>query len=367
MAEVIGTAIALNLLEPRIPLVAGCAISIADVLIILLFFNVKGSMKGIRIFEIFVAALVMAVVVCFCVQLGLIQNTSAGDVFRGYIPSDTLIQPTAIFQACGILGATVMPHSIYLGSGMVQSRLLEYDQDNGIVPNGATIDEFEEKKETYRPSLAAIRFCMKYSMAEVGISLFSFALFVNSAILIVAGASLFGTDGADDADLFGIFNLLSTNVAPAAGTIFALALLFSGVSAGIVCTLAGQMVSEGSLDWSIAPWKQRLVTRTISITPSIIIAGAVGRQGLSAALEGSQVILSVCLPFITAPLIWFTCKSQYMTVKTPHFHEGVWTEAHQKEGNMRNGWLTTVAAVVIWLIITVMNIANLVLLGVNPS
>lgn len=322
-------------------------------------------MKGIRIFEIFVAVLVMGVVVCFCIQLGLIENTTAGDVFRGFLPSDTLVQPQAVFQACGILGATVMPHSIYLGSGMVQPRLLEYDQDNGIVPPGATIDEFEEKKETYRPSLAAVRFCMKYSMAEVAISLFSFALFVNSAILIVAGAQLFGTDGADDADLFGIFDLLTTNVAPAAGTIFALALLFSGVSAGIVCTLAGQMVSEGSLNWTIAPWKQRLVTRTISITPSIIIAGAVGRQGLSAALEGSQVVLSVCLPFITAPLIWFTCKSKYMTIKAPSFHDGVWDDAARKQANLRNGWLTSAAAVVIWLIITVMNVANLILLGLN--
>lgn len=364
MAEVIGTAIALNLLEPRIPLVAGCAISIADVLIVLLFFNSKGSMKGIRVFEVFVAALVLAVVVCFCVQLGLIKNTTAGEVFLGYLPSHALVQPRALFQACGILGATVMPHSIYLGSGMVQPRLLEYDQKNGLVPLGTTIEDFK-KNEAYQPSLAAVKSCMKYFMAEVAISLFSFALFVNSAILIVAGAQLFGADDADDADLFDIFNLLTSNVAPAAGTIFALALLFSGVSAGIVCTLAGQMVSEGSLNWSIAPWKQRLFTRSMSIMPSIIIAGAVGRSGLSAALEGSQVVLSVCLPFITAPLIWFTCKSKYMTIQAPRVNDSPQGDIVRSDGNLRNGWLTATAAVVIWLIITVMNVANLVLLGIG--
>jgi metal iron transporter len=261
-----------------------------------------------------------------------------------------------------------MPHSLYLGSGIVQSRLEEYDVKNGIVPASTVTNSSE--KAPYYPSLPAINFCLKYSIAELSISLFTFALFVNSAILIVAGASLSNNSTAADADLFGVYHLLSTSLAPAAGTVFALALLLSGISAGIVCTIAGQMVSEGALNWSLSPWLRRLITRSISITPSIIIAGAVGREGLSAALNGSQVALSVVLPFVSAPLIYFTCRNKFMTVR-PHgsvVDEDIVDESasgtRRNEGvKMRNSWFTAAVAVVIWLVITVMNIANLVLLG----
>ncbi|RQM07702.1 hypothetical protein DH86_00001719 [Scytalidium sp. 3C] len=375
-AAVIGTAIAINLLIPKIPLVAGCAISIADVLFILLFYNPNGSMKGLRAFEIFVAALVLGVVVCFCVQLSLIKDTSVGEVFRGYLPSSAIIQSQGLYQACGILGATVMPHSLYLGSGIVQPRLLEYDVAEGTV--NRHMDSTSTSKEVYYPSLKAINFCMKYSVAELSISLFTFALFVNSAILIVAGASLSSIASAADADLFGIHSLLSSSISPAAGTIFALALLLSGVSAGIVCTMAGQMVSEGALSLRITPWVRRLFTRSISITPSIIIAGAVGREGLSAALNGSQVALSVVLPFVSAPLIYFTCRNKYMTVK-PHSNaetfgdeeerveRGIPSHAGEGDVKMRNHWFMAIVAVFIWLVITVMNVANLVLLGKGQS
>ncbi|KAJ0145706.1 Uncharacterized protein HZ326_11543, partial [Fusarium oxysporum f. sp. albedinis] len=125
IAEVIGFAIALNLLFPKVPLVAGCAISIADVMVILLFYNPDKSMRGLRIFEYFILCLVMGVVICFCIQLSLIQNTSVGEVFKGYLPSKSIVEQQGLYQACGILGATVMPHSLYLGSGIVQPRLRE--------------------------------------------------------------------------------------------------------------------------------------------------------------------------------------------------------------------------------------------------
>ncbi|KAG0648929.1 Manganese transporter SMF1 [Hyphodiscus hymeniophilus] len=379
IAEVIGTAIAINLLIPQIPLVAGCAISILDVLLILLFYRPNGSMKGLRAFEFFVMALVLGVVICFCIQLSLIKDTSVGEVFRGYLPSSAIVQSEGLYQACGILGATVMPHSLYLGSGIVQSRLHEFDVAAGnVAPPIATSDS---EKQPYFPSLPAIKFCFKYSIAELSISLFTFALFVNSAILITAGASLYKVENAVGADLFGIHSLLSSSIAPAAGTIFALALLLSGISAGIVCTIAGQMVSEGALNWSLAPWLRRLVTRSISITPSIIIAGAVGRDGLSAALNGSQVALSVVLPFVSAPLIYFTCRNKYMTVRAPSSEVeneddsmGVdeVLEASTGEGSptgvkMRNHWITAVVAILVWLVITIMNIANLVLLGLGKG
>jgi metal iron transporter len=286
----------------------------------------------------------------------------------------TLLIIGSLYQACGILGATVMPHSLYLGSGIVQPRLLEYDVKHGFAtpPNRS---ETASEKQPYFPSVGAINFCLKYSIAELAIALFTFALFVNSAILITAGASLSGTSAAD-ADLFGIYHLLADSIAPAAGTIFALALLLSGISAGIVCTIAGQMVSEGALNWTIAPWLRRLITRSISITPSIIIAGAVGKEGLSAALNGSQVALSVVLPFVSAPLIYFTCRNKYMTVRAhrrgtntamdgdeEEIADGVIEAPVQEPVKMKNNWLVAALGVIIWLIMTVMNVANLVLLG----
>ncbi|KAI0120538.1 natural resistance-associated macrophage protein [Hypoxylon sp. NC0597] len=395
IAEVIGTAIGLNLLIPKLPLVAGCAISILDVMIILFFYRPNDSIKGLRLFEIFVMLLVMAVVICFCIQLSLITGTSPGQVFLGYVPNDSITQSAGLFQACGILGATVMPHSLYLGSGIVQSRLRDYDTKRGLLPpeppsaNSSTQDGKMGEKTYYVPSLKAIKHSLKYSYAEVAISLFSFALFVNSAILIVAGASLYNNPDALEADIFGIHDLLSQSISPAAGTIFALALLFSGVSAGIVCTISGQMICEGALKWRMKPWLRRLVTRSISITPSIIIAGAAGQEKLNAALNGSQVALSVVLPFVSAPLIWFTCFNKYMTAQPGHAQyktegkdsftlNGVALAVHESNGElgpvdggkpvqMANPWYVSILAGVIWLIIVCMNVANLVLLGLGNA
>ena len=269
-----------------------------------------------------------------------------------------------------------MPHSLYLGSGIVQARLKDFDKrDNDNDTLQAPADEVREVREgttgpiqstanseydddgpKYRPSVKAIKACLSYSIVELAFSLFTFALFVNSAILVVAGASLSGEDGVEDADLFGIHALLRKSLAPVAGTVFALALLLSGMSAGIVCTIAGQMVSEGQLRLRMRPWLRRLFTRSISILPSIVIAGAVGKNGLSAALEASQVALSVILPFVSAPLIYFTCRNRYMTVV-----DG----ADGATVKMRNHWITGIVALLIWGIIVVMNVALLVLLGLG--
>lgn len=395
IAEVIGTAIALNLLIPQLPLVAGCAISILDVMVLLFFYRPQGSMKGLRSFEFFVMILVLAVVVCFCIELSHIENTSVGHVMKGYLPNNAVIQGDGLYQACGILGATVMPHSLYLGSGLPQRRLMDYDARNNLMPvdgpNGPeSLSEAKDgDKVFYVPSMDAIKHCLKYSYAELAISLFTFALFVNSAILIVAGASLYGNTEALDADIFGIHSLLTSNLGTGAGTVFALALLFSGVSAGIVCTISGQMVCEGALKWKMKPWLRRLCTRSISITPSIIIAGAAGRDKLSAALNGSQVALSIVLPFVSAPLIWYTCFNKYMTVQpgmARFYKEGSDDEPHganrhvdsrdEEDGidgmsglgelvKMGNDWWVCILSVLIWLVITIMNVANLVLLGVE--
>lgn len=278
-----------------------------------------------------------------------------------------------MYQACGILGATVMPHSLYLGSGIVQPRLREFESLTSSTDMLETDSLSDSTK--YRPSLHAIQSCMSYSIVELAISLFTFALFINSAILIVAGASLHGLPEATNADLFSIHHLLARSIAPAAGTMFALALLLSGISAGIICTIAGQIVSEGQLNWSLRPWVRRLLTRSISITPSIIIAGAVGRKGLGQALAGSQVALSVILPFVSAPLIWFTCRASYMKVAVrPGGGGGVaandggdQTNRDEHYVQMRNGWLTTLAALLIWGVIVAMNVALLVLVGLGVA
>jgi metal iron transporter len=294
-----------------------------------------------------------------------------------------------------------MPHSLYLGSGLVQPRLREFDDAQIATNHPDSETDSLASAIKYKPSLAAIQSCMSYSIVELAISLFTFALFVNSAILIVAGASLYGLPEADDADLFSIHALLSRSIAPVAGTLFALALLLSGTSAGIVCTISGQMVSEGQLNWSIKPWLRRLITRSISITPSIIIAGAVGREGLGRALMGSQVALSVILPVVSAPLIWFTGCGRYMKVavrdgglasaggrgnrglpgdgarpgEMEREREGemdvqmdrVQGDVGDRHVQMRNHWVTACFAVVIWGVIVVMNIALLVLVGLGVA
>ncbi|KAK9386610.1 natural resistance-associated macrophage protein-domain-containing protein [Lipomyces mesembrius] len=374
LAEVIGTAISLNILF-KIPLVAGVAITIIDVLIVLVAYRPNGSLKGVRWFEYAVAFLVLAVVICFCVELGNIKGTSAAEVFKGFLPSKTVVSNQGLYYSCGILGATVMPHSLYLGSGLVQPRLREYDEKEGNFTSSPS-DSLEDIK--YRPSLDAIRHALRYSIVELALSLVSFALFVNAAILIVSGATLSDTPGASNADLFSIHDMLSTHLSKAAGTVFALALLFSGQSAGIVCTLAGQMVSEGFLHWTMRPWLRRLITRAVAIVPCIVVAGAVGREGLAEVLNLSQVILSILLPFVSAPLIYFTCRKKYMRVPLlatpetaadgddePNFE----LEARRdfEYADLSNNWLVTISGVLIWLFLCGLNVYLIVLLGLGEA
>lgn len=410
IAEVVGTAIGLNILL-KIPLIAGTLITIVDVLIVLMAYRPGNSMHLVHIFEYGVAALVLGVVVCFAVQLARIPPVPIREVLRGYIPSAGIVKDNALYSACGILGATVMPHSLYLGSAIVKPRLLDYDIKNG---NMSTYSEEDIAKDPfiydrYRPSVSSINHALKFSVIELSVSLFTFALFVNSSILIVAGATIYGTEDADNADLYTIHKTLSTLLSSAAGTIFMLALLFSGQSAGIICTIAGQIVSEGYLNWSISPWIRRLVTRAIAIVPCLIVTAAVGKQGLSATLNASQVALSILLPFLVAPLIYFTCKNSVMTIQAvedevsshsdnndsttgividntghPEIVESVaqsftdekksTTQVNYRAGpalsktvSFKNNWSTTIVGVLVWIFIAVLNIYLLVCLGRGVS
>ncbi|KAI0998656.1 Manganese transporter [Podosphaera aphanis] len=370
VAEVAGTAIAINILIPKIPLVAACAMSIFDVLIIRALSSPDGSLKGLRFFEFFVMALVIGVAICFCVQLCLIRHPTIGEVLAGYLPSKRVFRSQGIYQSCGILGATIMPHSLFLGSGIVQTRLKEYDIKNGLlqppvrpksgVPSGLP--------DRYQPSLQAIRSCLKLFYIELIICLFVFALFINSSILITTGATLY-TIPLNDANLYGIHDHLAYSLGPVAASIFALALLLSGISAGIVCTITGQMVSMGALNWRVAPWVRRLITRSISIMPVIIIAAGPGKQGLDQLMLAAQAVLSMMLPLIIAPLIYFTSRDRYMTVQSPPCGEGIpsksgsisWsTDEPMLETKMTNKWHTTAFALFIWLTITSLNVGDLI-------
>lgn len=385
LAEVVGTAIALNILF-KIPLLLGVIVTIIDVLIVLMAYRPNGPLLFIRIFEGFVSFLVALTVVCFTIELYQVSHDSeiqfsVVEVFKGFLPNEKVVDMSereggnGLFLSLAILGATVMPHSLYLGSGVVQSRLKDFDIKNGyfdplslkdkdsdeqdVIPETEADLETNDPQEAYtepagklsddanplnledhyRPSIHAINDTMAYTMVELVVSLFTVALFVNSAILIVAGATLQNGntkrddyydywhysdsdyDSEDDepsnyanADLFTIYNLLSLHISPSAGFVFALALLFSGQSAGVVCTLAGQMVLEGFLLWSLPPVTRRLITRGLAIVPCIVVVTISGREGLANVLNGSQVVLSVLLPVVTAPLIWFTSSKHIMRV-----------------------------------------------------
>lgn len=316
LAEVVGTAISLNILF-KIPLSFGVVLTIVDVFVVLLAYRPTGEMKIVRYFEYLVSALVMIVVACFAIELASIAPSDKSEIFMGFLPSKELFETEGIYLFCGILGATVMPHSLYLGSGIVQPRLRDYDQKHGyFVGNTGNEENDEIAMLKYRPSIHAINYSLKYSIVELVISLFTVALFVNSAILIVAGATLANTPEAADADLYSIYDMLRTLLSPLAGTVFALALLFSGQSSGVVCTLAGQMVSEGFLHWSVKPWVRRLITRSLSVIPCFIATLFVGRKGLAVVLTSSQVVLSLLLPFVSAPLLYFTAKRSIMSVPT---------------------------------------------------
>lgn len=384
LAEVIGTAIALNILF-KIPLVAGVAITMIDVLIVLCAWRPDGSMRATRYFEIGVALLVCMVICCFVALLAKIQGVDTKAVLKGYLPSSTAFDSSGIYTSLSIFGAIVMPHSLILGSGLTQPRMREWDIKHGFISKELLISDTNGQK--YTPTLGAIRNTLNYSIAELSISLMTFALFVNSAILIVAGSTLFDIHGAAEADLFGIHDLLTSILTPAAGTLFAVALLASGQSAGIVTTMAGQLVSEGFFRWTIRPWLRRLMSRSVAVLPCIVVAGLVGRSGLSQVLNASQVALSILLPFITFPIILFTNNPDIMrvaSVSIPQYstedltrgealhddlsrgdqdHTPRTTFDGNEDTDMSNHPITRVVAWMIWLTITGLNLYLIIILA----
>lgn len=343
LAEVVGTAIALEILF-GIPLVYGVLITIVDVLVVLIAYQRDGGIRKTRVFEFLVLVLVVATCACFILELFKCDFApgSMAHIFKGFLPVYDKVwrEQQALFLSCGIVGSTVMPHSLFLGSALVQPRLMEFDEANPCLNNSTEtvlreLDRIEPQvrratgalnnfmlsmsdgstlRTKYKPSIDAIRYCLNFSYVELVFSLFVVAVFVNSAILIVAGTTLYGKPDAADADLLSIYHMLSAYISPAAGIVFALSMLFSGQSAGIVCTMAGQIVSEGFVNWTILPWKRRLATRSLAIVPVLAVILILGREGMSRILNSLQVVLSFILPVVSAPLIYFTCSKKHMTV-----------------------------------------------------
>lgn len=284
LAEIIGGAIALNLLF-GLNIIAGVIITAFDVFLILLLYRPNGTMRGIRWFEFSVSLLVFGVVLCFAVELAKTPHINGIEVIKGFIPSGVIFSGDGIFASLGILGATIMPHALFLGSHVALPRVREFDRQ--YHPERIERDDSGEESK-WQPSISAIRATLSYSIAELIISLSTFAIFVNSAILIVAGTALYGTSG-DGGDLFSIHALLSTTLTPIAGTLFALGLFFSGQSSSIIATIVGQIICEGFINWKIRPFIRRGITRLIALIPCVIVAAAIGKSGLNMALNISQV------------------------------------------------------------------------------
>ncbi|HEX6991767.1 MAG TPA: Nramp family divalent metal transporter [Gemmatimonadales bacterium] len=275
LAEVIGSAIALNLLF-GIPLIWGVCLTALDVLIILFLHQ-----RGFRWLEAVVITLVAVVGACFAVELFL-SRPDAGEVARGLIPTTQILSnPLMLYIAIAILGATVMPHNLYLHSSIVQTRHFG--------------DDVESRRE-------AIRF----STFDSTIALL-FAFFINGAILVLSAATFHFAGYHGVADIADAHRLLAPLLGTtAASVLFAVALLASGQNSTITGTLAGQIVMEGFLNLRLAPWLRRLVTRGIAIIPAIIVTAIYGARGTVSLLILSQVILSMQLSFAVIPLVKFT-------------------------------------------------------------
>jgi manganese transport protein len=278
LAEVVGSAIALQLLF-GLPLIWGCVITALDVLIVLLL-----QQRGFRYLEAVVITLIATIGTCFAVEL-FIAKPAVGAVFAGFAPSvEILRHPEMLYLAIGILGATVMPHNLYLHSSIVQTR--QYEQSAG------------GKREA-----------IKFATIDSTLALM-FALFINAAILILAAATFHRSGHAEVAAIQDAHHLLDglLGVTFASG-LFAVALLASGQNSTLTGTLAGQIVMEGFIKLRLRPWLRRLITRAIAIVPAVAVIGLQGESKTTELLLASQVCLSLQLGFACWPLMRFTERS----------------------------------------------------------
>jgi manganese transport protein len=316
LAEVLGSAVALKLLF-GLPLLAGVLITAFDVLIVL---ALQG--RGFRLVEAFVVTLIASIAACFAYEI-FFAHPLWREAAIGFIPrAEILRNREMLYIAIGILGATVMPHNLYLHSSIVQTR-------------------------AFGSSARDRREAVRYAIFDSTLAL-AFALFINAAILVL-GAAAFHTRGLHNvAEIADAYKLLSPVLgASLASTLFACALLASGQNSTLTGTLAGQIVMEGFLDIRLKPWLRRLITRSIAIIPAALVIGFAGENKVTSLLILSQVILSFQLPFAVIPLIQFTGN-------------------RSKMGEFVNSRITTVVAWVVAAAILFFN-AELVWLILRPA
>ena len=322
LAEVLGSAVALNLLF-HIPLLWAVIITGLDVLLLLAL-----QRFGMRTIEAVILLLVATIGVCYFIEIFVLPQTQPGFLEMGHaLVSPSFRHAGMIYVAIGMIGATVMPHNLYLHSALVQSRQLQKDE-------------------------ASVKRAIKFNTIDSTVAL-TIAFFVNAAILVLAAMVFFGKDSmvvpggavvkfGEDADWIRIAFL---TLAPllgvsAASTLFAVALLASGQSSTITGTLAGQVVMEGFMHWRISPWVRRLITRTLAILPAVLIIGIRGESSVNDLLTLSQVVLALQLPFAMFPLLQFTSSRERM---------GAW----------KNGWFLMIAGWGSALLITALDLYGL--------
>jgi len=290
LAEVIGSAIALNLLF-GMPIALGVLLTGLDVLLILTLQN-----RGVRLLEALVITLIATVGVCFLFEI-ILARPDVVALAKGFVPTTQIItNPEMLYVAIGILGATVMPHNLYLHSSLVQTR-------------------------GYEETAAGKREAVRFAFIDSTIAL-SFALFINAAILIIAAATFHTSGRTEIAEIQDAHKLLTPLLGAGASTAFALALLASGQNSTLTGTLAGQIVMEGFLNIRIRPWLRRLITRLIAIVPAALVAIFYGESGTAKLLILSQVILSLQLSFAVFPLVMFTSDR----LKMGQFVNAIWVK-----------------------------------------
>jgi manganese transport protein len=304
LAEVIGSAIALNLLF-KIPLVWGVCLTATDVLAVMYLQN-----KGFRYIEALVITLILTIGLCFLAEI-IFSRPDVIAVIGGFLPKAEVIRnKDMLYIAIGILGATVMPHNLYLHSSIVQTR--KYEQNA------------EGKAEA-----------IKFAVLDSTVAL-TFALFINAAILVVAAATFHNSGHQDVAEIQDAYKLLSPTLGVAvASVVFAVALLASGQNSTLTGTLAGQIVMEGFLNLRLRPWVRRLLTRMIAIVPAVICTAVYGESGTAKLIILSQVVLSLQLAFAVVPLVLFTSDRR----KMGEFVSPVWLQIL--------AWVTTAIIIVL--------------------
>ena len=276
LAEVIGTAIGLKLLF-GIPLGLGVLLTALDVFLVLLL-----QRLGFRYLEAFVVAGLAVIAICFGTQM-LLAKPEWAEVARGFVPTTEIVtNPHMLYLALGILGATVMPHNLYLHSAIVGTR-------------------------NFGTSVAEKREANRFATIDSTIALM-LALLINASILILAGAAFHQSGRTDVVDLTQAHDLLAPLLGPWAPTLFAVALIACGLNSTVTATLAGQAVMEGFLDLRIQPWLRRLITRLAAIVPAAVVTILAGEAATAKLLILSQVVLSFQLPFAVLPLVYFTAQ-----------------------------------------------------------